>query len=45
MAVAPGWWFDGEGGEGGLVAVSCGHPFFCEARHPLAVDISCTSRL
>ncbi len=25
MAVAPGWWFDGEGGEGGWVAVSCGH--------------------
>ncbi len=21
MAAAPGWWFDGEGGEGGLVAV------------------------
>ena len=26
MSVAPGRWFDGEGGEGGLVAVSCVHP-------------------
>jgi hypothetical protein len=25
VAVAPGWWFDGEGGEVGWVAVSCGH--------------------
>ena len=25
VAVAPGWWFDGEGGEGGWVGVSCGH--------------------